>query len=46
MKVLNISRPTAAKYLDELAQAVFLQKQKKGRSNYYINIALFDILTH
>lgn len=46
MKVLNISRPTAAKYLDELAQAGFLHKQKKGRSNYYINIALFDILTH
>lgn len=42
-KVLNISRPTAAKYLDELAQAGFLHKQKKGRSNYYINIALFDI---
>lgn len=46
MKALNISRPTAAKYLDELAQAGFLHKQKKGRSNYYINIALFDILTY
>ena len=42
---LNISRPTATKYLDELTQAGFLHKQKRGRSNYYINIALFDILT-
>lgn len=45
MNALTISRPTAAKYLDELTQAGFLHKQKKGRSNYYINIALFNILT-
>ena len=39
MKTLNISRPSAAKYLDELTQSGFLHKQKIGRSNYYINIA-------
>lgn len=44
MKSLNISRPSASKYLDELADHSFLQKEKIGRSNYYINIALMRIL--
>lgn len=41
---LNISRPTATKYLDELAEAGLLNKQRIGRNNYYINqrlVALF-----
>lgn len=42
---LNVSRLTATKYLDALAQQGFLQKQKIGRTNYYINIALNRILT-
>ena len=41
---LEVSRLTAAKYLDELAAAGFVLKQKLGRSNYYINVALNDIL--
>ncbi|PSJ79943.1 Fic family protein [Neisseria iguanae] len=44
MKTLNVSRPSAAKYLDELTQSGFLHKEKIGRSNYYINIALMAIL--
>ncbi|HWQ27273.1 MAG TPA: Fic family protein [Chlorobaculum sp.] len=42
---LKVSRLTATKYLDTLAKDGFLKKEKIGRSNYYINIALFGILT-
>ena len=42
---LKISRPTAAKYLDILTAAGFVQKQKVGRTNYYTNVALYAILT-
>lgn len=42
---LKVSRLTATKYLDDLIQSGFLQKQKKGRSNYYVNLALNAILT-
>ncbi|HOD55556.1 MAG TPA: Fic family protein [Candidatus Cloacimonadota bacterium] len=42
---LNISRLTASKYLDMLCEAKLLIKEKIGKSNYYVNIALYDILT-
>ncbi|MEI6846538.1 MAG: Fic family protein [Chlorobiaceae bacterium] len=42
---LKVSRLTATKYLDILARDGFLKKAKIGRSNYYINIALFGILS-
>lgn len=42
---LRVSRLTATKYLDTLATAGFLRKKKMGRSNYYINTVLFDLLT-
>ena len=42
---LNVSRLTATKYLDALTQGGFLLKQKKGRSNYYVNVMLNNILT-
>lgn len=42
---LKISRLTAAKYLDTLATSGFVHKQKIGRTNYYINIALNNVLT-
>jgi Fic family protein len=42
---LNVSRLTATRYLDELAEGGFLHKQKIGRSNYYINLPLYRILT-
>ncbi len=41
---LRISRPTATKYLDELSEANFLEKVKQGRSNYFINKNLLEIL--
>lgn len=41
---LHVSRLTATKYLDVLTESGFLQKQKIGRSNYYINHALTRIL--
>lgn len=42
---LRVSRLTATKYLDALSEGGFLLKQKIGRSNYYINLALNSILT-
>ena len=42
---LNISRITATKYMDALAIGGFVAKQKVGRSNYYVNLSLTDILT-
>jgi Fic family protein len=42
---LKVSRLTATKYLDALAVDGLLVKQKIGRSNYYINMPLYDILT-
>jgi Fic family protein len=37
---LNISRLTATKYLDVLAEEGFLEKRRVGRINYYINIEI------
>jgi Fic family protein len=42
---LNVSRLTATKYLDQLADAGYLEKQKIWRNNYYINRPLFDLLS-
>ena len=41
---LKVSRLTAAKYLESLVQGSFVRKQKVGRTNYYINVALNKIL--
>lgn len=41
---LGVSRPIATKYLDKLAAAGFLDKQRIGRNNYCMNqrlVALF-----
>ena len=42
---LRVSRLTATKYLELLADGGLLEKRKLGRSNYYINTMLFDLLT-
>lgn len=42
---LKVSRLTATKYLDTLTEGGFLHKQKIGRSSYYINRLLCDILS-
>ena len=41
---LKVSRLTATKYIEALAEAGFVKKFKVGRSNYYVNVALNDIL--
>ncbi len=42
---LNVSRITAANYLNKLADDGLLKKSKIGTGNYYINESLFDLLT-
>jgi Fic family protein len=41
---LGVSRVTATKYLDALTEGGFVRKQKIGRGNYYINVALNAVL--
>jgi Fic family protein len=42
---LNVSRITAANYLNRLAEDGLLKKEKLGKGNYYINEKLFSLLT-
>jgi Fic family protein len=42
---LDVSRSTAIRYLDELVKFGFLEKQKWGRESFYVNKALFEILS-
>ena len=42
---LGVSRLTAANYLNKLADDKMLRKDKLGTGNYYINEALFELLT-
>jgi Fic family protein len=41
---LKVSRLTATKYIEALVEAGFVQKHKIGRYNYYVNVALSEIL--
>lgn len=41
----NVSRITAANYLNQLAEDNLLTKKKPGTGNYYINGPLFELLT-
>ena len=43
MQDLGVTRITATKYLEQLVEAGFLQKEKIGRSNFYINQPLFKL---
>lgn len=45
MRDLGVSRLTATRYLQELADSGFLEKRRIGRSNYYSNLALNAVLT-
>lgn len=40
MDDLRVTRQTAARHLDTLAEASFVEKHRAGRNNYYINTAL------
>jgi Fic family protein len=42
---LNVSRITAANYLNKLADDGILRKERIGTGNYYINEKLFNLLT-
>lgn len=42
---LRVSRLTARKYLEALTAGGILQKTRIGKTNYYVNTRLFDILT-
>ena len=43
---LRISRITAARHLELLAGKGFVRKQKIGRTNFYVNQPLFDLLSN
>ena len=43
---VGVSRITAARYLDLLAQNNFVFKKKSGRTNFYINQPLSDLLSN
>lgn len=42
---LNVSRITAANYLNKLAEDGILRKERIGTGNYYVNEKLFNLLT-
>lgn len=42
-KDLDVSRQTAAKYLDTLAERGFVEKHRSGKNNYFINVALVKL---
>ena len=42
---LNVSRITAANYLNKLAEDGLIRKEKLGTGNYYINEKLFELLS-
>ena len=44
MTDLEVTRITATKYLDELTYIGLLQKEKIGRSSYYVNVELLQLL--
>jgi Fic family protein len=45
MNDLQVSRVTAASYLNKLAADGVLKKEKLGKSNYYVNEELFTLLS-
>ena len=42
---LGVSRPTATLYLEKLSKAGFVKKMKLGRTNFYVNEPLFNLLS-
>ncbi len=46
MRELRVSRITATKYLDRLAEIGLMNKMKIGRESYYINSELYNLLSN
>lgn len=46
VKALGVSRLTASKYLCKIVELGLMEKNKIGRSNYYINKKLVDLLVN
>lgn len=40
---MMVQRKTAAKYLDKIVETGLLEKVRKGRENYYINVKLYNL---
>ncbi|MEO8812822.1 MAG: hypothetical protein ABI376_07925 [Caulobacteraceae bacterium] len=40
---LGVTRQTAAKYLDQLAETGFVEKHQQGSNNYYVNRPLIEL---
>ena len=45
IREIGVSRLTATRYLNELVRIGLMQKEKKGRENYYINMELFKLFS-
>ncbi|MCR4582981.1 MAG: DNA-binding protein [Prevotella sp.] len=43
---MMVQRKTASKYLDMIVEAGLLEKVKKGRENYYINVKLSNLFVN
>jgi DNA-binding IclR family transcriptional regulator len=41
---LQVSRQTAARYLDELVNIGLLRKYKLAKDNFYLNVSLYELL--
>ena len=41
---LTVTRQTAARYLDTLAEHGFVEKHRAGKNNYYVNTSLVRLL--
>ena len=41
---LQVTRPTAVSYLNQLVGVGILSKMKMGRDNFYLNVQLFNLL--
>lgn len=46
MRAMNVSRITATKYLERIVGLGLLEKVKLGKSNYYVNIKLAELLVN
>jgi DNA-binding IclR family transcriptional regulator len=44
MSDLTVTRQTAARYLDTLAERGFVEKHRSGKNNYYVNTSLVRLL--